>query len=184
MATSDENTSTPKESGQDVQESHEAQKRQCTAHRDVWTGIRSALHRLIDGETHEPPICTSLRILSLQCLCAHALHYCCMSGFTIQYPEQQKAESQNLSTSLYPQRHARCLQRADCSSTSFVAKSDVVDARETSHKHCCCEMWRPDLTCTSCVRQRHWPNLGQHSCRKDKNREGREEGGRPGQNRT
>ena len=28
----------------------------CTAHRDLWTGIRSALRRLTDGETHEPPI--------------------------------------------------------------------------------------------------------------------------------
>ena len=94
--------------------------------RAVMDNIRSALHSLIDGETHEPPVCTSLRILSLQCLCAHAHHYCCMSGSTIQHPEQQKAESQNLSTSLYPHTHARCHQRAYCSSTSSVAQSDVV----------------------------------------------------------
>ena len=30
--------------------------------------IRSALNSLIDGKTHEPPVCTSLRILSLHCL--------------------------------------------------------------------------------------------------------------------
>ena len=48
-----------------------------------------------------------------------------MSGFTIQCPEQQKAETQNLSTSLYPHMHARCHQRAYCSSTSSVAQSDV-----------------------------------------------------------
>ena len=102
--------------------------------RAVMDNIRSALHSLIDGETHEPPVCTSLRILSLQCLRAHALHYCCMAGFTIQYSEQQKAETQTLSTSLYPHTHAQCLQRVDCSSNSSVAQSDVVDARETSHK--------------------------------------------------
>ena len=81
--------------------------------------IRSALNSLIDGETHEPPVCTSLKILSLQCLCAHA-------GTTIQQIEQQKAESQNLSTLLYPQTHARCHQRAYCSSACSVAQSDVV----------------------------------------------------------
>ena len=28
-------------------------------------------------------------------------------------------------------------------------------------------------SCTSCVRQRHWPNLGQHSCQKDKKKRGK-----------
>ena len=79
--------------------------------RAVMDNIRSALNSLIDG---------------LQCHCAHAHHYCCMSGSTIQHPEQQKAESQNLSTLLYPHTHARCHQRAYCSSACSVTQSDVV----------------------------------------------------------
>ena len=35
-------------------------------HHDVGIGTRSALHSLIDGEIHEPRICTPLRILSLR----------------------------------------------------------------------------------------------------------------------
>ena len=79
--------------------------------RAVMDNIRSALNSLIDG---------------LQCHCAHAHHYCCMSGSTTQHPEQQKAESQNLSTLLYPHTHARCHQRAYCSSACSVTQSDVV----------------------------------------------------------
>ena len=33
-------------------------------------------------------------------------------------------------------------------------------------------MGKPDLTSTSCA-GRHWPNLGQHSCRNDKKKKGR-----------
>ena len=54
-------------------------------HCDVGTGTRSALHSLTDGEIQEPLICTSLRILLLQCLRAHTLHYRCTSGFAKQY---------------------------------------------------------------------------------------------------